>query len=152
MPLTDQRDTRTLGAKYHGIQRLEGLVKKLIGSGGEGTSYYSRFTAKDIASSASVKDSFSARLKQSRDAPQIVTVQPRGQDAASEYVIIPIEEMNRLLEAQVNAKAADFVPITAKLKAVSDAGPLPALLPRKSGLSAQRRRAVPEPQLDTASD
>ncbi|RWR09185.1 hypothetical protein D2T29_21035 [Sinirhodobacter populi] len=145
---------KTTGAagKNRGIARLEGLVRSLSGGGGSISTYFSRISEEDIATSVSVKNAFSARLKQSREAPQIVTVQARGGETESEYVIVPIEEMNRLLEAQIEARQSDFVPITSKLKAATCEEPLPLVLPRKSGTTkAFRRRAVPAPQGTTGN-
>lgn len=147
MSLARSKNTASTADKHKGLTRLMSLVKELAGTGGTSSSYLSNVTFKDVASSAAVKDAFSARLKQSREAPQIITVQGRGKDAESEYVIVPIEEMNRLIEAQINAREARFVPITQKLKAVGDAVQLPAVKPRRSsGATSLRRRSVPQPR------
>lgn len=148
MSLARSKDPERAAGKHKGLSRLMTLARELAGAGGATSSYFSNVTPKDVASSAAVKDGFSARLKQSRDAPQIITVQGRGKDAEREYVIVPIEEMNKLIEAQIHAREARFVPITQKLRAVGDAVPLPAVTPRASpGPSSLRRRHVPRPQV-----
>lgn len=146
MSLARSKDAESMADKHKGLARLTSLVRELARAG-ETLSYLSNVKSKDVASSAAVKDAFSARLKQSREAPQIITVQGRGKDADSEYVILPIEEVNRLIEAQINARETRFVPITQKLKAVGDAVPLPAVKPRRSfGVFSLRRRSVPHPR------
>lgn len=152
MPLVGSKDTANDDGKHRAIARLEGLIRKLAGSGGSVSSYFSRISPEDIATSVCVKNTFSARLKQSREAPQIVTVQARGNDVESEYVIVPIEEMNRLLEAQIEARQTDFVPITAKLGTVTCDQPLPIVSPRKSTRAATlKRRSVPPPRQDAVA-
>lgn len=153
MPLARSNDTSTDDGRHRGIARLEGLIRKLAGSGGAVSSYFSRIRDEDIATSVNVKNAFSARLKQSRDAPQIVTVQARGDDVESEYVIVPIEEMNRLLEAQIQARKTDFVPITAKLRAATSEESLPVVLPRKlTNTASVRQRPIPQPRQNMATN
>jgi hypothetical protein len=99
--------------------------------------YLSGIHMEDVETQRETKDKLPERLRKSHQAPQIVTVQPRGSNPGGEYVILPAERFIALAAAVV-PEHQPFVPITARMRACAPADldtPVRPQVPR-------RRRSV----------
>ena len=112
------------------IMRVTELARKITARGTEvlASGYndgMAGVSEADIRSLKTTKDVFSAVLKRSRERPQFVHVQGRLGEKDSEYVILPVERLNEMLEAI----GEGYVPITELLAQVGRSRelPLPAL-------------------------
>ena len=123
------------------IHRLREAGTALARRGNPIGRYFSMLDDSTIATQRDTKDQLPRRLKAAADAPQVVTVQPRGGEKGGVYVIVPLDTMAEALE--VRSREEQFVPITASLRKIGGDVELPTFAPSGSG----RRLRASSPSL-----
>ena len=124
------------------ILSLGGTLRLSSPSGRALRDYITALRSKDVETQRETKDKLPERLRRSHEAPQIVTVKPRGDNPGGEYVIVPSERFVDLVEAAApERRGSAFVPITALMREVAEVEIGGAVRPRATGRRLRSSRA-----------
>ena len=121
--------------------RIQAAARTLLSEGHTQSlwHYFERTDPAAIANQRVTKDKLPQRLRAAAERPQIITVRGRGERKGGTYLIVPMETVAGILEAQVDR---GFVPITQLLRRIGGDVKIPDITPRRSGW--QRRQGPVE--------